>query len=73
MFYLMLVITIKEYNMIGEGKSQQDRLNEMSDEEKRRWGFLPNETVEEKQKRDEKENPSSDPKAGLGPIKRRIM
>jgi len=30
----------------------------MTDEERRIWGFNPDETLEEKQKRDERDNPS---------------
>lgn len=36
--------------MIGEEESQQARLDEMSDEEKKIWGFLPGETVIDKKK-----------------------
>jgi len=39
-------------------KRQEERVRNMSDEERRKWGFNPGETLKEKQERDERENPS---------------
>jgi len=39
-------------------KKQEERWSNMSDEERRKWGVNPGETLKEKRQRDESENPS---------------
>jgi len=42
---------------LKRAEDQKERIKNMSDEELKKWGFKPGETLEEKQRRDEKENP----------------
>jgi putative NADH-flavin reductase len=64
-----LVIKVKN-KIMSEGKTpeipkewlerverQKERVRNMSDEERMKWGFNPGETLEDKQERDERENP----------------
>ena len=39
-------------------EEQEKRVSDMSDEERRKWGFNPGETLKDKQERDERDNPS---------------
>ena len=39
-------------------EKQKERVRNMSDEQRRIWGFNPGEELEDKQRRDERENPS---------------
>jgi len=64
-----LVIKVKDKIMTGETpeipeewlkrvEEQKKRVSNMSDEERRIWGFNPGETLKEKRQRDEEKNPS---------------
>ena len=66
-----MVIKVKDKNMsdgsqtleipkewLKRAETQQKRVNNMTPEERRAWGFKPGETLEEKQNRDELDNPS---------------
>jgi histidine ammonia-lyase len=64
-----LVIKVKDKIMTGETpeipeewlkrvEEQKKRVSNVSDEERRIWGFNPGETLKEKRQRDEEKNPS---------------
>ena len=64
-----MVIKVKDKIMTGETpeipeewlkrvEEQKKRVSNMSDEERRIWGFNPGETLKEKRQRDEEKNPS---------------
>jgi len=64
-----LIIKVKDKIMTGETpeipeewlkrvEEQKKRVSNMSDEERRIWGFNPGETLKEKRQRDEEKNPS---------------
>ena len=64
-----MIIKVKDKIMTGETpeipeewlkrvEEQKKRVSNMSDEERRIWGFNPGETLKEKRQRDEEKNPS---------------